>query len=298
MYIGALTIVVPQAIDAQTDNSLVEKQLVFQGLTRTYYVHTPTSYNGGAVPLVFCLHGGDGSAVNVSQWTHMSDTADRYGFMVVYPQGIAKQWQDGRTHPGHRYIDDVGFFNALIDQLSKDYAIDQRRIYAIGISNGGFMVQRLACQLSNRISAVCSIAASRLENMPYSPAGPIPIMFVLGTADPFIPWNGGEITASPEAPGVVYSAYETICFWTGVDQTVPIALAPVLFDETYADETRVTIKVVSSSDNESVESVTVYGGGHCWPGEPSPLPASIVGKTSPFDTNTYAWAFFQRHPRQ
>jgi polyhydroxybutyrate depolymerase len=224
----------------------------------------------------------------------MSDTADRYGFMVVYPQGVYKHWQDGRNEKGYQYVDDVAFFNALIDQLSKDYSVDQQRIYAIGISNGGFMVQRLACQLSNRIAAVCSIAASRLENMPYSPATPIPIMFVLGTADNFVPWNGGPIKSAPDAPGEVYSANETIHYWTDVNKTAPFA--PILFDRTYADQTRVTIKVYGSSAGDDIESVTVYGGGHCWPGELMPLPKFLIGTTSPFDTNTYAWAFFRNHP--
>ena len=79
--------------------------------------------------------------------------ADRHGFIAVYPDSRRGHWDDGRetvTDP----TDDVAFIGALLDALAAEYAVDARRIYAAGISNGGMMSMRLACELSGRLAAI------------------------------------------------------------------------------------------------------------------------------------------------
>jgi pimeloyl-ACP methyl ester carboxylesterase len=164
------------------------------------------------------FHGGGGSAATVSGPTGgFSALADRSGFIAVYPDSVAGYWDDGRETLTAR-TNDVAFTAALLDALAIEYKVDARRVYASGISNGGMMVQRLACELSNRIAAVASVAA----NMPSavattcSPARAMPVVMFSGTADPLMPYNGGSVV-SPSA-GLVLSAPATASWWAAKNQ--------------------------------------------------------------------------------
>ncbi|HEU5370452.1 MAG TPA: PHB depolymerase family esterase, partial [Ktedonobacterales bacterium] len=133
------------------------------GLTRTYQGHLPSSYDGvKALPLVLALHGHGGDGQGMLRLTHLNRIADQHGFIVVYPDGYQKSWADGRgaTEADQAGVDDVGFLSALIDALANQYKVDQKRVYVTGISNGGFMSERLACDLSNKVAAVAAVAAT------------------------------------------------------------------------------------------------------------------------------------------
>jgi len=93
-------------------------------------------------------------------YTRMNQTADLEGFIVVYPQGIDQDWNVGFGVSYQYGTDDVGFTEALLDQLQKDFRVDPRRIYAAGLSRGGFFCHRLAAERSHRIAAVATVGAS------------------------------------------------------------------------------------------------------------------------------------------
>jgi polyhydroxybutyrate depolymerase len=168
------------------------KMLTFDGMQRTYQVHLPPSYTGQkSVPLVLALHGSGGDGPGMAKLTHFNTVADQGGFIVVYPDGLNRHWSYDKALGG---VDDVGFLAALVQQLEKDYKIDQKRVFVTGISNGGGMVEVLACERADLFAAFGDVAATfgttaaRLCH----PARPVPYLMIHGTGDPLVPYNGGD----------------------------------------------------------------------------------------------------------
>ena len=166
------------------------------GVKRKYRVYTPEHYNGStAYPVVFALHGRFGKGSGMDKFSNFNPTADSKGFIVVYPDGYKKSWHDDR-HRGPAAdagIDDIAFFHAMIDQLAKDYSIDQDRIYACGMSNGGFMALSLACHMPERIAAVATVTGNMAldpQNWCFPSRG-VPVMLIGGVDDPIAPYHGG-----------------------------------------------------------------------------------------------------------
>ncbi|TMA54740.1 MAG: hypothetical protein E6J75_13420 [Deltaproteobacteria bacterium] len=130
------------------------------GRARSYHLHVPESVRPDvAHPLVLVLHGGGGNGFGMSRLSHFNRVADERGFIAVYPDGVDAFWADGRgvTDADDHGVDDVGFLMALLDALAGRHGIDPARVFVAGISNGGFMAQRLACGRSPR----CSCTAPR-----------------------------------------------------------------------------------------------------------------------------------------
>ena len=195
-------------------------------LKRSFRIHTPSDFNRNEqLPLVIALHGRGGNARSMILLTRkgFNRLSERDRFLVVYPDGIDRNWNDGRMDEeandrAHRdNIDDVGFISALIDSLITDYNVDPKRIYVTGISNGAIMSYRLACELSDKITAIAPVDG----NMPLyilpgcSPSRPISVLAINSTDDPLVPYNGGEIHGSIRRIklGKVLSADESVMFW-------------------------------------------------------------------------------------
>ncbi len=133
----------------------------FGGGAREYLVHVPAAAESGKrLPVVFNFHGGGSDAPAEKAYSQMDGTADRHGFIVVYPQGVPpapgqqslRTWNAGKCcGPAKRTnADDVGFTLAVLDDLAGRTSVDERRVYATGISNGGMMSYRLATDASKR----------------------------------------------------------------------------------------------------------------------------------------------------
>lgn len=189
------------------------------GLTRTFLLHVPSSYRPGeAAPLVVALHGGTGTGLGMELISGLSAISDRAGFIVVYPDGVGRSWNDGRDLQSFQAmrdnIDDVGFIAALIDSLSEQHSIDRSRVYATGISNGGHMSHRLGVELSDRIAAIAPVAAS----MPLSvskqapPVKPVSVIQFFGTEDRHNYWTGGG-----RAGGLALSVPDVMTWWSGAN---------------------------------------------------------------------------------
>jgi len=216
IVLGTIAVLVSAAaLGAEVWNS----SLVSGGRTRDFRVFVPSAYDGQrSLPLVLVLHGGRGTAAQIENHTGFSLLAETEGFLAAYPQGVDKQWNDGREartiKPQQLDIDDVGFISALIDAVSKRYAVDGDRIYAAGISNGGFMSQRLACALSGRLAAVASVAATMPAPLlgECRPASKVSVLIMNGTDDPLVPYQGGPVHIGRIARGQASSTDETIKF--------------------------------------------------------------------------------------
>src|SRR5262245_16921596 len=135
-----------------------ESIVTADGRRRTYVLHLPTGYSPTKIyPLVLVFHGGYGTGAHVLSMTQFAAKADEASFIVVAPDGIDRHWNDGRGTANSK-IDDVSFVRQLINNLESRLAIDPKRIYDNGISNGGIFTQRLGCDPADTITAIATDA--------------------------------------------------------------------------------------------------------------------------------------------
>ena len=286
--------------------------IIHNGLKRTYHFYIPSSYNKSErIPLVMALHGRGSNGWSMIVLTHkgFNKLADRDGFIMVYPDGIELNWNDGRMdeeandRAHSENIDDVGFISALIDTFTEDYNIDPKRVYITGISNGAIMSYRLACELSHKITAIAPVDG----NIPValypecSPVRPVSVLAINNTEDPLVPFEGGTIHGKLRNInlGKVLSVEESIEFWVNHNKCLSIPLVTEAPDLDPDDGTRVMIKqYLNNIDGTEVILYVVQGGGHTWPSGLQYLPARIIGKTSrDIDANEVIWSFFKKHSR-
>jgi len=278
--------------------------ILYGGIRRTYIVHVGSTCDARVpAPLVIVLHGGGGTGEGMVRLTRFNAVADGGGFIVVYPDGVERHWNDGRGVEWYRAhaadIDDVGFISALIDHLSGKLNIDASRVYATGISNGGMMSYRLACELSRKVAAIAAVTASiAVDKAPmWSPSRPVPVLIIAGTADPLVPWDGGEIRLGGRTFGTVLSVPDTVRFWVEKNGCVTRPVVTQLPDADPTDGTTVRKEVYGSCrGGAEVVLYAVEGAGHTWPGGLQYLPERVIGKTSrEFNASEVIWQFFKAH---
>lgn len=281
-------------------------QITVDGRLRQYRLYVPPSLTRAEpVPLLFVLHGGGGDAPGMERLTRSGFhvLADEAGFVVVYPEGVDKHWNDGRDlddTASQANIDDIAFIVALIDHLDQAYPIDRTRVYATGISNGGFMSYRLACELSDQIAGIAAVAANMSDALASTcqPARPVAVMIITGTDDPLVPFEGGDVRVLRQTRGHVLSTADTAAFWrqqNGCDGPLEVEQLP---DRDPDDHTRVSRETSAGcAGGRRVEVVVVDGGGHTWPGGAPYLHRWLIGRTSrDIDANGLIWSFFEALP--
>lgn len=264
-------------------------QIISGGEKRKYLLYVPESYDPSVpTPLVFNIHGfvqWPANQMRVSGWNEL---ADKYGFIVVYPSGTGfpLRWRvtEDPENPGGPEKE-IAFFSNLIDKLVDEYNIDPSRIYANGLSNGGGMALLLACQLSDRITAVGSVAGAFFFDFEEcQPQRPVPAIFFHGQADEVVPYDGGPSERFDQPfPKIT----EFVYYYAKKNGCDP--------DPTKVMDTANTtgIRFSECTENAEVMFYTIADGGHTWPGG-SPLPEWITGKTSQeIDATQLMWAFFQ-----
>jgi len=269
--------------------------IVSGGLTRQYEIFRPANL-AGAVPAVFLLHGGRGTAAQLERFTDFDRVAASAGIVAVYPQGIGRQWDDRRGPGVQSDADDEQFILDLADRLAAKGLVDRDRVYMAGISNGGLMALDMACAHADRIAGIAVIAASLPVNFRCDPARPLPAIFFHGTADQFIPFKGGRIAGQFSAErGNVVSAEETIDLFVRAAGCRTRDSQP-LADPSPPDGTHVTIyRYGNCRPGGAVESVIVEGGGHSWPGARQGILLDyLLGPASRgVDTSAELWRFFE-----
>ncbi len=284
------------------------RTIMVDSLQRTYRIHIPPQLPENLSPaLVFVLHGGGGTGEGMERSLTLGgfDTlADQYHFIVVYPDGIGKAWNDGRknmTDEAHQQnIDDVGFFSLLIDNLTQEFNIDARQVFVTGISNGAMMSYRLGFELPEKIAAIAPVAgAIPTDLLPVNMSTePVSVCAISGTKDPLVPWNGGVVY--PRKPrGTVISVNDSVQIWMRHDGCFPVPYSVDLPNIVLWDLTRVHEDLYQHGVNNSeVVLYTIINGGHTWPGGQQYLPKVLVGRTCrDIDANTVIWNFFLTHPK-
>lgn len=183
----------------------------FEGESRKYIQYVPASYNPSeAVPLVIALHG-LGDNINNFQGVGFQAVADTANFIVVYPEAlefvfqgvfsVGTAWNSGAgidlggnaIYPNET-IDDVGYIGAIMDTLIANYNIDETRIFVTGFSMGGFMTNRLACELNNRVAAAASVAGTIGAGITCNAGASIPMCHFHGLADANVGYGTPEGT--------------------------------------------------------------------------------------------------------
>jgi polyhydroxybutyrate depolymerase len=284
--------------------SNITDSIVHQTYQRKFMVHFPPNFNTTTQrPLVLNLHGGSGNMVNAQGFSMLNPVSDQNNFIVAWPQGygIASpgfSWADGRnTSADQAGIDDIGFIDKLIDTLITRYNVDTNKIYICGFSNGGFMVQRLACQLSDRFAAMASLGSS-MDTVLYqncNPSKPIPMAFFNGTADPAMPYGGGPMQNPQVIPVVPVDT--TVQFW--VTHNNCQTASPVFnFPDTFTtDNSTAELYTFTNCDcNADVKFYKLINGGHTWPGVYVASQASVLGNTNrDINASVELWNFFNAH---
>jgi len=269
------------------------------GRVRTARVHVPVPTPDLAkMPLVLAFHGRLGDGNDQEKITHFNSVADANGFLAVYPDGYQRSWNDGRRNtPSNRDgVRDVAFVRALLKRLVTSYSVDRRQVFAIGMSNGGFFAQRLGCVMAGQFAAIATVASVMPRALARScrPADPLPVLMVMGTDDPLVPYSGGDFGA-----GKVLSARATAKLWRSL-ANCHRPTNRMLRDRDPRDGTTVSLLTANRcAGDASVKLYTVHGGGHTWPGGRQYLPRAAIGRTSrDFDASKAIWLFLHDKRRE
>lgn len=295
--------------DANVIRGVIQNEMIMSdGRERQYYIYIPTRYKTDTpVPLVLLLHGGGGvaRADDMMTTTGMKAKAESENFILVAPLGVDGNWNDGRgttnrpaTAETVGDVDDVAFLSSLIEKLQTDYALDANRIFAVGISNGSMMSQRLACDAPGLLAGVGAVSGPHLATTPAECKGATSVISINGTDDPFYPMMDSD--GIPEFPRILQrTAKQTVVTVSDIsnlwvtknqcDATPIVTELPVRED----DGTSVTKYAYENCQtNNRVEYYIVEGMGHTWPPNTPPAPRVSGGTSQNIIATDVIWEFF------
>lgn len=270
------------------------KSLPHKEEKRRYLVYTPPSYDSEprkAFPVVFNFHGGGMTMAEQMLYTQMNRAADRHRFIVVYPAGIKQDWNVGF---GMSYVDgtdDIGFTEALLAKLKQDYRVDGERVYATGLSRGGFFALRIAAELPHLFAAVAAVGAPMPEPVlkHHTKPGKVGVLLMHGTADKVVAYGG--------KPTGYLSAEESFNYWAKWNGAGVDTASRLVIDADPGDGTDVAW-VEQGNGRQSVALATIREGGHTWPGaDPFNVGLPIGKTTRDIDANDVIWRFLDKHRR-
>lgn len=272
------------------------------GYERVVHIQIPEGYKSDArPPLVLLLHGAGGNGLGILDKDGWAAKADKEGFVAVAPDGVPivpgspanfrtnpPLWNYGqlKARSARAAIDDVAFIRQLLDELKKKVPYNDKRLFCAGHSNGGGMTFRLAADLSERFTAIGTVAGVMTLEVP-KPKKPLPTLCILGTNDPLLPLAGGEVKMP----------------W-GSRQVPPVAGSLALWAKALGCKTEPTVvsdqdglkrvEYRSASTGPTFSVIYIDGHGHHWPGGQRILPESMVGPiTHKLDATDTIWDFFK-----
>jgi polyhydroxybutyrate depolymerase len=284
-----------------------EFSLVHKSLKRNYLVRVPPhAAHNAPLPVVVNFHGGGGNAKTQKWYTRMDVTADREGFIAVYPNGTGGlgtrflTWNAGNCCgiAALNRVDDVGFALAVIDDVAGKTPVDLTRIYATGLSNGSMMAYRLAAEAAHRIAAVAGVAGAMTLSS-FRPRRPIPIMHIHSLDDERALYSGGLGPAFPMTDTRVFhnSVDDMIAKWVAHNQCAKNSRVVALVSGNGPDEghTANRIEYRPCADGSAVVLWKLAGPGHVWPGGHRDfLPALLGTSSAVIDANREIWQFFSQ----
>ncbi|MBN1965368.1 MAG: hypothetical protein JW910_12035 [Anaerolineae bacterium] len=279
---------------------------------RTWVAYVPPNYDPAeAMPVVVLLHGRFGSGAGTATYTGLNRIAAENGFIGVYPDGLLAQEPANQFDTGWNYFrgvpgfpedsgaDDAAFIATLLDDLALDLNIDTSRVYVTGISNGGFMVQHLACMDPARYAAFASVAGEGYYGIGQVCLHdvPVPMLIIHGTADNNILWNGNTTTYNGQEVYLTLPVTDTLFFWglhNDCDMEDYERVDLPQGGESPGTEVRI-IRLLNCQPGTDVALYGIVGGGHNWPGIPDDDPAQLVNLD--INAGEVIWEFFAAHVR-
>ncbi|MFK8006946.1 MAG: PHB depolymerase family esterase [Saprospiraceae bacterium] len=272
-------------------------EILHDGELRKYSVFLPSSYQTGqSLPMVFNLHGFGSNGLEQILYTSFNAVAEEENFIVVTPEGLIRTTAIGQTgsHWNAYFgtdVDDLSFLDLIIDRVYTDYDIDLARVYSTGMSNGGYMSHRLACELSDRIAAIASVAGGvfneQLDNC--SPSRAVPVMQIHGTNDGIVDYDGIPLFA-PSIPNLVGHWVDHNNCSTPAD-TIEIANI-----STTDNSTVEKLEYNNGDEGSKVWFYIIDNGGHTWPDATIDLQGEVTNHD--FNASEHIWEFFSQfvHP--
>ena len=254
-------------------------EIVHDGETRRFYVEYPAGPR--PAPAIVVLHGAGSNPNQMRRLTRFA--LHERGWVEIYPEGINREWNDGRTgadgKPLHR-PDDLGFLRAILDRLAAEGLIDPARVFFTGLSNGGAMTLRVICQAPELVAGAVVVIMNQPVGMECPDGPPVPLLFIQSADDPLIPFAGGPITLPSKADrGSVLSAGETLARYAlrnrcGAWEEIAIT------DHFPGDGTRVRLHAYRGCAQPLFQYI-IDGGGHTWPGNKNHRwVRKLLGRTS------------------
>ena len=298
-YIRIVVVLLVGIVGQNTNADQIQMVLEHDGVSRAYALYIPSSYQKDEpVPLLMALHGRPGNAQRMADLTSFNSRADQHGFIAVYPQGIRQYWNYLHGILGYRqHPNDSGFLLKVIDAVKSEYSIDARRVYVTGISNGGFMAQRLACYAPHKFAGFASVAAGGFAGMSVDcdNEGPVNMLYMHGTADTKVPWNGLSVKDTDGNPQLVtMSIRDSVNFW--IDRNRCSAEVNQMEIPPRDSSSLTRIKTFASTNcklNAKVVLFAIIGGGHNWPGVADIIPAPTAGRVNmDIHASDVIWSFF------
>lgn len=266
-------------------------QMMYDGTLRTFNVHVPPNYTASyAYPMVLSFHGYSSNAAQQELYSLMGPVSDTGNFIVVYPEGLNNAWNVGFAGDYNTTLpDDVGFTSKIIDTMAAMYSVNLNRVYACGMSNGGYFSYRLACELPDKITAIASVTGSMTDSMHLycNPARKMPMMQIHGTVDPLVPYNGQFNSMGIESMIDFWLSQKT-CTQPG--DTLDILNSP-------ANDSS-TVEKITYTCTEGYEFIyfKITNGGHTWPSGAINIPG--LGPTNrDISASKEIWDFFNRYTK-
>lgn len=271
------------------------KTITVEGRARTYLLNLPPGYyksDSAVFSLVIGLHGTGGRASQFERDYGLTEKANDAGFIVVYPEGVqsngllgVRTWNAGKCcdYARDNNVNDVLFMRELIDLLTATYRIDARKVYVTGMSNGGMMAYRLACEMPDKIAAIAAVSSTLIVAGPCRPSNPVPILHMHSVLDTKVPYTGGIGIG-----GYYFPPVDSVLNAWSSENACAVAGEVVTDNAAY----RFT-KWSSCEGGVTIECYLTQDGGHAWPGGTksggwADTPSAVI------DANDLLWDFFQR----
>lgn len=253
-----------------------------QGVARPLLIIEPAVVSVAKAPLVVLLHYSGGNAVVMANVARAGRLAAEHGAWVVLPEAANGHWADDPSTSASSQ--DVDYLAKVIAHMSAAYPIDAKRVYMAGMSNGGFMTVRFACEKAGLVAAVGVDAASmrNSQSAACKPSRPLPIVSIVGTRDALVAY---------QYPLGMLSAEANYARWSGINGCNAASRTDTTLPQKVSDRTTIELREnYDCSGGSAVNRYTVVNGGHAWPGSDTPL---AFGKTSQnLDATEAFWNFF------
>ncbi|MFA5141065.1 MAG: PHB depolymerase family esterase [Elusimicrobiota bacterium] len=276
------------------------RKLIHAGEGRTYLLHIPKGLKTPA-PIVVVLHGGGGRGRGMERLSGFSRLADEEGFIAAYPDGLGRNWYDGREgdiSDAHRLKrDDAGFIEAMLDAISLEHPVDPKRVYATGISNGAFFSHYLAAVLPGRFAAIAPVVGGLADpfHKVFNPLRPVSVLMIQGTRDPLVPYKGGDVARKR---GRLIPTEEAARLWAKANGCQGSPQEEILPDQDPEDGCLLKRRVWQGCKaGGAVELLVMEGAGHTWPSGFQYLPKRVIGRVCRELDSSTLWRFFKGHPR-